>query len=233
LRNPIWVRVILVLAVLFGVVAVWRWSPLAAFVRPEVLADWGSALRGQWWGYALAIGAFLFGGLIVVPLSALITAAMLVFGPAAGFAVSFLGALVSAVACYLIGDFLGRWRPGLFLPGGRVGALSEALAKRGILSMALIRQMPAPYSLVSFAAGVSHIRLFDYVAGTAIGLLPWLVAFTLLTDQFLRMLQNPSLKNAAVLVVIVIVAAGFSFTAMRVSLWWLNRRRNGYGPRDS
>lgn len=228
MRNPVWVRLILVLAVLFGVIAVWRWSPLAAFVRPEVLADWGSALRGQWWGYAAAIGAFLSGGLIVFPLSVLITAAILVFGPAAGFAVSFLGALVSAVANYLIGEFLGRWRPELFSPGGRVGALSKALAKRGILSMALIRQMPVPYSLVSYAAGVSHIRLLDYVAGTAIGLLPWLVAFTLLTDRFLRMLQNPSLGNAAVLVVIVIVVVGFSYTAMRVSRWWLGRRRNGY-----
>lgn len=231
MQNPVWTRLILVLVVLFGIVAVWRWSPLAEFIRPEVLAGWGSALRGHWWGYAAAMAVFVIGGLIVIPVTVLVAASALVFGPAAGFAVSMSGALLSGAAVYLVGDALGRRGLDLFAGGGRIEAASEALAERGILTMALVRQIPiAPYSVVNFAAGMSHIRFRDFMVGTGIGILPWMLALTLLTDQFFRMLQSPSLTNAAILAAASVVAVGLSVLAVRYVPRWLSRRGGGGPP---
>ena len=215
MSKALWFRVAVALAILAGIVAVWRWSPLAEIARPEVLADWGLRLRGQWWGYAAAIGIFLAAGFVVFPASVLIAASALIFGPVAGIAVSFAGAMVSAIGGYLFGELLGRRGLQVFLSGGRLQAISEAMAKRGILSVALIRQVPlAPYSVVNFVAGMSHIRFVDFVAGTAIGIAPGVIAITLLTGQFLRVLQTPSAANIALLAGVVVVVLGFSAWAV-------------------
>ncbi|MDA0654365.1 MAG: VTT domain-containing protein, partial [Proteobacteria bacterium] len=216
MSKALWFRIAVAFAILAGIVAVWRWSPLAEIARPEVLADWGLRLRGQWWGYAAAIGIFLAAGFVVFPASVLIAAAALVFGPMTGIAVSYAGSLVSAIGGYLVGELLGRRGLQVFLSGGRLQAVSEALAKRGILSVALIRQVPlAPFSVVNFVAGMSHIRFVDYVVGTAIGIVPGVVAITLMTGQLLRVVQAPNFANAAVFVVVVVIVLGFSALAVR------------------
>jgi len=47
------------------------------------------------------------------------------------------------------------------------------MAKQGILTVAMIRNIPvAPFTIVNLIAGASHIRLKDYLIGTALGMLP-------------------------------------------------------------
>lgn len=218
MRKRVWLRFVIIFGLLFGIIFVWRWSPLAEYVRPEVLAEWGQSLRSVWWGYPAWIGVFLASGLIVFPVTVLITASALIFGGVPGFAVAYTGSLVSAAAGYLVGDLLGRQRMGLLVRGGRLEIASQALARRGILSVAAIRQLPvAPYSVVNFAAGVSHIRFWDYLIGTAIGILPWVLALTLLTDQFVRMVRSPSSVNAAILAAVLVIAVSILFVAVRIA----------------
>lgn len=218
LQKPIWLRFVIVFGFLLGVIFLWRWSPIAEYVRPEFLAEWGYSLGSVWWGYLAAIGVFLASGLVVFPVTVLITASALIFGGLWGFAVAYTGSLVSATAGYLVGDLLGRQRMGLLSRGGRLETVSQVLARRGILSVAAIRQLPvAPFSVVNFAAGVSHIRFRDYLIGTAIGILPWVLALTLLTDQFVRMLRSPTSVNGVILAAVVTLVASILFFAIRVA----------------
>lgn len=225
MRKSTWVRAGLLFAGLFLIVAIWQWTPLRGLTDPDKLAGWGQILRGHWWGYVAAVAVYIIGGLIVFPVSVLIAASVLIFGPLNGFFLGFVASIISAIVGYFVGVRLGKKLPNLFLQGSRITAVSEALARRGVLSVALIRQLPvAPFSVVNFSAGISHIRFLDFLVGTALGVLPWLLALTLLTDQFLRMLESPSLLNGLILVGVLVVATICLFLVVKFARRWLGRK---------
>jgi uncharacterized membrane protein YdjX (TVP38/TMEM64 family) len=57
----------------------------------------------------------------------------------------------------------------------------------------------APFTLVNVVAGASQIRLTDYLAGTALGMAPGLIALSALGHQILHVLSNPTLGQLALL----------------------------------
>ena len=230
MRTAIIVRGTAVLAVLLGIVAVWEFTPLSEWIEPERLAVVGQLLTGHWSGYLAGVGLFVVGGVLIVPQTAMVAGAVLVYGPVAGFLLSMAGSIVSAAALYAIGNVFGGWL-GRQRIGSRVDRISHALARRGLLAMIVIRQIPiAPYSVVNLAVGASHIGFRDYILGTGIGILPWVLALTLMTEQFYRAIRDPNFTDAALFVVVVVVLVGAAFVTGRWLLRWLRRRDPGARP---
>ena len=224
-----WVRAGAVLAVLLAAIAVWQWGPLADVVEPANLAEWGSVLREQWWGYVAVMGVYVVGGVLIVPQSALVVASVVMYGPAIGFVVALAGSLLNGAVLFGIGNALGGRRlRSIAGDGGRIEAVSRMLGRRGILSMVVIRQIPiAPYSIVNLAAGASHIRFSDYMIGTAIGMLPWTLAITLVSEQFFRALRAPTWGGAVAAGVVLLLFIGAGWLVRRwVSAWWRRRDRD-------
>ena len=89
--------------------------------------------------------------------------------------------------------------------------------------MIIVRIIPvAPFTVINMVAGASHIRLRDFVIGSAIGLLPGIVGISLFTDRLAATIQKPDLQAFAILAAVaaVIILGGWSF-------WrWEERRRN-------
>jgi uncharacterized membrane protein YdjX (TVP38/TMEM64 family) len=69
---------------------------------------------------------------------------------------------------------------------GRVTSVSEQFVDRAgdFRSVAASRFLPAPSDVVSVAAGVANVSLLPFLAGTAVGELPWAVAGVLLGSSF-------------------------------------------------
>ena len=200
----------------FLLAALWRWSPLAALLDPAALAAWGASLHGQWYSIPAAVGIFVAAGLVMAPQSVLIVANALIFGPMVGFLVTVTGSAISSVVNYGLGAAaIGyRWRD---WEGTRLHDISVALGERGILSMMVIRLIPlAHFSVVSLAAGASHIRLRDFFIGSTIGMIPWILATTVLASQFARAMTDPTGGNIALLVGISVAFTG--------ALIWVARR---------
>jgi uncharacterized membrane protein YdjX (TVP38/TMEM64 family) len=57
----------------------------------------------------------------------------------------------------------------------------------------------APFTVVNLVAGASDIRFRDFLVGTIIGLLPGLIALTLLGYQISELLTEPSVLQLAIL----------------------------------
>jgi uncharacterized membrane protein YdjX (TVP38/TMEM64 family) len=57
----------------------------------------------------------------------------------------------------------------------------------------------APFTVVNLVAGASDIRFRDFLLGTIIGLLPGLIALTLLGYQISELLTEPSALQLAIL----------------------------------
>ena len=217
------IKIASVLLILFALAAVWRWSPLSEWVNMENMAAWSNAIRSHPLAFMVVLIAYVIGGLIVVPITLLVGVTAMVFTPVWATVYALSGCLLNALTTYLIGSRLGK-QTVRKLAGRRLNRLSRQLAQRGILTVAIIRNIPAaPFTIVNMIAGASHIRLKDYLIGTAIGMLPGILAITLFADRLLHTLQNPGWGNA-------LFAAALA-TVLILGSWWMKKRLAGRRPK--
>jgi uncharacterized membrane protein YdjX (TVP38/TMEM64 family) len=207
-------------AVLIALALAWRFTPLAELADPEGLGALLDSLAAGPWTPVVIVGLFVLGGLIAFPVTVLIAATAMTFEPALAFAYATAGSLLSALATYLVGAVAGRRMLRDFL-GRRLNRISRALGRKGILSVIAVRLVPvAPFTLINLVAGVSHIRLQDYLLGTILGMAPGLVIMTALGHHLARVLSDPSAEELAILALIVLlwigVSAGLQFVISRL-----------------
>jgi phosphatidylserine/phosphatidylglycerophosphate/cardiolipin synthase-like enzyme/uncharacterized membrane protein YdjX (TVP38/TMEM64 family) len=191
---------------LFGLAAAWRWTPLSEYLDVQMLALLGAQVQSQL-GLVipLAIGTYLIAGLLVVPLTILIVVTGLVFGPVTGFFIALVGSNLSALLTYWLGSVLGRGTV-RNLGGTKVNRVSQALARRGILTMVVLRVVPlAPFTVINLVAGASHIRFVPYLIGTFLGMTPGMVAIIALTDRVAATLRSPDLVSLGTLALVALV----------------------------
>lgn len=191
---------------------------------PVAARRWLSLARGPW-ALPAAIGAFAALAFLGVPQFILIAAAVVAFGPGLGSLYSWVGAMASALIGFWLGWAAGVDRLGGFGLGG-VGRLRSLLTRNGFLTSLVVRLVPfAPFLVVNMAAGAARISLLDFVAGTAIGIIP-------------KILLTAFAGGAAVGTVRGVGADALIGLGLAVVAWlattqlargWLDRRR----PKDS
>jgi phospholipase D1/2 len=197
---------------LLGLAAAWHWTPLSAWLAPEALADWAQSLGAHPWGGAAVIGSFVLGSLLVVPLSAMIVATALIFGPLLGFVYALTGALSAALATYALGYLVGgggvrRWAQ------SRNNLFSERLStpKQRLLAVIFIRVVPlAPFTVVNLAAGASRISIHAYMLGSLLGMAPGILAMVFFADGLLAAWRNPNTGNFACILLLGLLAFGIA-----------------------
>ncbi|MEV6931953.1 TVP38/TMEM64 family protein [Dactylosporangium sp. NPDC051485] len=130
-----------------------------------------------WWA-PVAFGVlYAVVSLSPLPKTVFTLAAGALFGLAPGVLIVVAGALLGAVAAFYLGRVLGRdtvrW-----LTGGHLDRLDTMLAGRGMRAIVLTRLIPiVPFTAVNYLAGLTSVRLRDFTAGTAIGILPTTTAY--------------------------------------------------------
>jgi uncharacterized membrane protein YdjX (TVP38/TMEM64 family) len=190
-------------------------TPLGEALDISRLSALITDIRG-WSGTPLIlIATFVIAGSVLIPLTALVIATVVVFGPLAGFLYSILGAVASALTSYVIGARLGR-RSIRRMAGSRVNAISRRLARRGLLTVIVVRMVPvAPFTVVNLVAGASHISFRDFFIGTVLGLLPGTLAIALLVDRVSASLREPNATNLLTLMVVAVAVIAATFVLSR------------------
>ena len=212
-----------ILLALLGMAAAWRWTPLGEWLDVDRLSDYIASFRGSPSAPVIAIGAFVVGGLLVVPVTLLVAVTALAFGPVQGFIYSLVGSLLSAACVYGIGHLLGR-NTVRRLAGSRLNRLSKRLGERGIVAVTVVRLLPvAPFSVVNLVAGASHIRFRDFAIGTVLGMLPGIIGINFFIDRLSATLRNPGLGSALVLVAVI---AFIVLGAVWLRRWALKRGKS-------
>ena len=187
-----------VLLVLLALAATWRWTPLSQWVGLETLTTLAGDLKDSPVLPFAVLGAYIVGGLIMVPITIMIGATAIMFPAHLGVMVALAGCLLNSLVTYLIGAGIGR-RTVRKLAGSRLNRLSKRLSRQGILTVAVVRNIPvAPFAVVNVVAGASHIRLKDFLLGTALGMLPGIIAITVFADRVAAALKHPDWTNIAV-----------------------------------
>ena len=211
-----WLIVGVVLAIVIAGFVLWRYTPLAEWADPERISQWMERMRDSAWAPVIVIGAFVVGGLIMFPLTLLITATAIVFDAWLAIALSLTGAIANAVVVYAIGRGLMRGTV-MHAFGTYVDKLRSALDRSGIVAVATIRMVPiAPFTLVNLAAGAIEVRIRDYVIGTLLGILPGTIALTAFGHQMREIIENPTFKNVGLLAAAIAAWIGLSLGLQRL-----------------
>ncbi len=213
-------RFIILLAALLALAAVWRWTPLSGWADPDTLMALGTQLKDNGMAPALVLSAYVLGSLIMFPVTVLIVATAITFGPASGFLYSLTGCVLAAMTTYGLGKALGRETVSR-LAGSRVNRLSRKLGRHGVVAVVTVRIIPiAPFTIINMFAGASHIRFRDFLLGTVLGMTPGIAAVTLFGHQLVAAIREPGWKSFAILGLILVLMVSAVFL---VKAKWFSR----------
>ena len=204
-------RVAIALIALAALAALWRYTPLRDFVALSALIEIAHTLDESPIAPLAVLVAYVVAGLLVIPVTVLIIATGVVFGPLLGGFYALAGALASAAVTYWIGSKLGR-NTVRHLAGRRLNRITRRLAKKGALAIALLRLLPvAPFSIVNAVIGASHIRMRDFLLGTAFGMAPGIAVTVVFVDRVSAAVTDPGFVTYAGVVGMVAVIAAAAY----------------------
>lgn len=186
-----------------GMIRSWGvWAPLASVFLMVVQA------------LAAPVPAFLIAG-----------ANGVVFGYV-GILVSFAGGMCGAIAAFVVARYLSHLIKPHVRTSGEFDRRVQSISERGFVIVLIARLIPfVSFDLVSFAAGLSTIRLWRFLAATAIGMAPATILYTIAGVQA-RALEMYS--RIVLLVSVGILVAGVIVWAIRGSI-----REQQSGPSEA
>jgi uncharacterized membrane protein YdjX (TVP38/TMEM64 family) len=113
------------------------------------------------------------------------------FGPLVTFTYAWLACVGATTATFLITRLLGReqFQRMLLRRMPRLQLLDERLARHGFVTVLILRFVLILAPPLNWGLGATRVRLRDYVAGTALGIVPWLAIAVLAGPQIIP--ENP------------------------------------------
>lgn len=145
----------------------------------ERLREWAGAL-GPWFplvfftAYAVLI-------IFPIPRSTFTYSAAVLFAPPLAITGSLVASGVGAALAFAAVRRLGHHRAAALRADPRIASVDRRLRRRGWLSIASLRMVPAvPYSVVNYAAALSSIPCRQFLPATVLGSTPGTVAAILL-----------------------------------------------------
>lgn len=164
----------LLVLVVFVVVLIWLYRTYSMPTADDVRA----ALDGLGaWQFAAFILGYACLSLVPFPSSASSIAGGLLFGIWVGSLLVMVGATLGAVGGFLMSRWVGL--DGLNRIGGdRLRRIQDEVAERGFITVLLARLIPIlPFNGLNYAMGLTRIRLSEYTAATALGIIPGVVVY--------------------------------------------------------
>lgn len=209
---------VLALAYAFGggVLRVHGQGSVEALLAGIAHGPWAAA------GVMLVFSALALAGM---PQFILIAATVVVFGPLLGAVYSWLATMGSAAFGFALGRLFAKRMIERF-GGKRLNDAGDLVARHGILSSALIRNVPsAPFIVINVAAGATRMSTAKFLIGTALGILPKIAFIALAGTGLFNALE--SRKPEDYFLVIAVIAAWVAFG------FWLKRAVQRRKSRES
>lgn len=214
-------RRLLALLCLFAVALAlaWTYTPLADLVTRENVIEWGQDFSRWSWAPLLLILAYTPASYAMFPRWLITMVGVIAFGPWKGFLYGLCGMLIAGLASFLPGRLVRRDTVRR-LAGPRLNRMSAALYHRGALAVAVVRLLPiAPFVVVNLVMGAMRIRLRDFILGSLVGLLPGMLAATVLSEQVSHLLAEPAEINGW----LIATAAALLICLVYAGQRWLRR----------
>ncbi|MFO8040530.1 MAG: TVP38/TMEM64 family protein [Sodalinema sp.] len=146
-----------------------------------------------WWAPLLYLVLYSLGTLLLLPSTPLNLMGGALFGVVLGTVWSSLGAILAAMIAFGFSRTVGREAIARRMGQGWQ-ALDAELQQGGVFYLFAIRLLPIiPYGVVNFAAGLSGIRVRDYLFGTLLGTVPGILPIVMLGSSGRQALETGDL----------------------------------------
>lgn len=175
-----------------------------------------------WLPWALIV-VFLIAGLLWIGVWFIIMQTAVLLDPPLSVAIAFAGALASASTFFALGR------------GALAGAVRRRASERvqravsgiGLEHVVALRIVPVlPYTGVNLAMGAFGVPWRTFLVGTVLGMAPGIFAVTLLGEQAVAVVKDPTPTSIAALVA---AAIGFVLVATLLRRWARGRQGRGGG----
>lgn len=125
----------------------------------------------------IAVGASALLTTALAPRTLLAGVGGALFGFAGGTLYILAGVTLGALAAHAIGRLLGRDFMARHL-SGRLLAMEQAVAKRGMMAVLISRMIPLmPFGISNYVFGTTSVRFRPFLTGTVLGALPATIAY--------------------------------------------------------
>ncbi len=213
--GPAWGKIAVIVAVLAGLTAVWQLTPASGLLDARRIVGWAREFGSHWWAPIVTTLAYTPACLTMFPRSPITLFAVIAFGPWMGFAYAMIGLEFAAWVTYAAGQQLDRDTVRR-MAGRKLNDIIQVLRLRGLIAITALRLVPlAPFSVEGVVAGAVGIKLWHFMLGSAIGLLPGTLVATVFGDQLHAALEDTGSINYWLIAVVVLV--------MIVATWWVRR----------
>ncbi len=194
-RPPGWRALALLCLVAILLALAWSYTPLSELVSREKVVEWGQAFAQLSWAPLVLVLAYTPAAFTMFPRWLLTMVAVIAFGPWMGFAYGLCGMVIAGLSSYAPGRLVHRDTVRR-LAGPRLARVMALMYRRGALAVAVMRLLPvAPFVVVNFVMGAMRIRVRDFVLGSVVGVMPGMLAATVLSEQLSRALADPATIN--------------------------------------
>lgn len=214
-QRPAWGKIAVAALALAALAAAWRWTPLAEYLTPQRIMGWARVVRETPWAPLIAVLAYTPGSLILFPRPLVSLFIIVAFGIWPGIAYSVAGVLLAALVTYYLGRLLPR-RKVREIGGDQAEALAKGARRHGVLSVLAFNLMPVPpFAVQNMIAGAARIKVWEYMLGSLLSLMPGIFAMAVFGDQILNAMQEDTQVNYWAVAAAVVGMGAFLFFAKR------------------
>ena len=203
-------RLMAIMLVLFAFAAIWRYTPLTNYLAPERVMAWAHEFAGRPWAPLVILTAYTPACLVMFPRPLITLAAVVAFGPVLGATYALNGLLLAAFMTYVAGRALPRHTI-RHIAGHDLNRMSETLHRHGLLAVTALRLVPvAPFAVEGLVAGAIRLKLWHFMLGTLIGLLPGTLAVMLFGREVSAALQGESQISYGLVAAVILMLVALS-----------------------
>ena len=203
--SKLWLKVVVVVAAVAALAAVWLFTPVRTLATPEELQKLIAPVTDSPFLPLFTLVAFVVAGALFLSVWLVIFQTSLLFPPVAAFPLAMAGALLSALLFYGLGRLLGADVVTRVAPA----RVQRAVRGAGLESMIAVRVLPIlPFTFVNMCCGAFGVRPAVFVGGTVIGMAPGILGMSLLGERLLAALKDPTPASVGLLVVVAGVLVG-------------------------
>lgn len=213
--GPSWGKLAGIALVLIALTAVWQLTPLNEYLDGNRVTGWAREVGKTWWVPILTVLAFTPASYVMFPRPLITLFAVIAYGPIWGFVIAMTGIQVAAWTSYVAGK---RLDPGTVrrMAGAKLDKILQVLRRRGLLAMTALRLVPlAPFAIEGVVAGAIRMRLWEFLLGTAIGILPGTLTSTVFGDQLSTWLEDPGRINYWAIAFVLFLLGGATWFVRR------------------
>ncbi|ADD69363.1 Phospholipase D [Denitrovibrio acetiphilus DSM 12809] len=224
LNNLKYFRFFMFVLTLVLIALLWKFTPLKEYTDKETLTALIKTVQNSPGSHFIVIGGFAVLGMLMMPVTVLISTVAAFYEPVTAFLISMTGSVISASLMYILGSAAGGKTAERVL-GPKSKHIRNVLRGKGTLTIAILRLIPvAPFTVVNAAAGAFKVGGRKFAMGTAIGMTPGIIAVTAVTNRFIKSIFEPTPLNISIL-----IAAAVTFFAAG---YYISKRLRANAPDD-